>query len=362
MKTKLVIVTVVIFAGLQWGGSTGRSQTTGLTEALQSIDSGDQTGNLNDLQQGLEALRLLRYQGNTDPYILYRIVEAELRLKIHQLKSNPKDSALSSQVRSKILEVWSYIAQAERNPSLDPNFFADILVRGAKTIVESSRFLDHANSLAPLVRHILARAEARNLMGGSESKFSNFSIIKSFMEIDYPNMVFLSYIRRADELDGNDEVECIVSALAARDATRAPLGQCLALYLAARNTQEEDREKAIDYYKQSLAAFDDFEEPSEGYLAAAFSKMWIVSEFIHVVIDLYGTELWEQQKFARYVYLFEDAWKMPWLTDEQRYSLASGLSKAYPNLITQVREEGKDGLAEEYVKRQAAINAYLETH
>ncbi|MCK4224078.1 MAG: hypothetical protein KAX39_02780 [candidate division Zixibacteria bacterium] len=362
MKKKPVALSALIITCMLCLADTGRSQDIGLTEALQRIDRYDSTANLDDLREGLEVLRLLRYQGNTDPYILYRIVEAELKSKIHVLKNDPKDSALSSQVRSKILEVWSHIAQVERNPNLDRNLFANILDRGVRTIIESGRFLDHANSLAPLVRHILARAEVRNLMGRSETKFSNFSIIKSFMEIDYPNMAFLSHIRRADELDGNDEVECVASAVAAGDATRTPLGQCIALYLAARNTPKEDREKAIDYYKQSLTKFDDFEDPTGEYLAAAFSKMWIVSEFIHLVIDLYGTELWEQKNFARYVYLFEDAWKMPWLTDEQRYSLASGLSKAYPNLITQVREEEKDELAEEYVKRQAVINAYLETH
>ena len=362
MKKKLVAFSVVMIIGFQCVANTGRSQVIGLRDALQRVDSYDQTGNLGELREGLEALRLLRYQGDPNPYLLYRIVEAELKSKIHLLKSDPYDSALSSQVRSKILEVWSYIAQLERNTNLDPGLYDNILERGARTILESARFLDHPNSLAPLVRHILARAEDRNLMELSEDKFFSFPIIRSFMEIDYPNMVFLSYIRKADEFDGNNEAECVALALAARDATRTPLGRCIALYLAARNTQEEGREKAIDYYKQCMAQFDDFEEPKEGYLRIAFSKIKIVSDFGHLVIDLYGVELWEQQNFARYVYLFEDAWKMPYLTEELKSSLAKGLSRAYPSLITQVRDEGKDELAEEYVKRLMAMIAYLETH
>jgi hypothetical protein len=394
MKSKRIMRTIFLSVLISFFAVNTGLCLTAKDLAREAIDKYDKSGDVNRLKWALDTLiveiqRPIRPDTkiDPDPDLRYYAAEAEVKLLTDSLKNCKHDSSLSSQIRLKILELWSYTTTFEEE-SPDTNISSgdllrNIFERAISTIITSARYLDHPNSLAPLVKGIIERAEKHDLMfiRGTSHAFSSLAIIKEFLYVDYPNMDFLSNIWIANELDARlrpvvieseadlfgDTVsllgqEAASLALAAVRASRTDQGKCLAYCLAARNTRRETPESALVYYNRAIAEFDNFQDPAEGYLREKFQKPNIISDFIWFIRDLYGTRLWEQGNFLQYANILESAWRIEGLNVEQRKSLAFRLVNAYAPLIRQAIEQGKNTIAEDYIRKQQEKRVYLNLH
>jgi hypothetical protein len=385
----LILISLLMFPfGVQkvFGKSPAAKEKSTLEKAVGLIKEYDETGNIDKLRIAIADLRTEKYK-KVDPYFVpYFLSEAEVKELIYLLKNSPKDSLLSSQARSRIRELWLNLKKIEEFPYPETSPEAkkkedlkNLFGRGVSTIIESARFLDYANSLAPLVKNIIDRAERYDFMKGSRpGVFSDLQVAKEFLEIDYPNAAFLSNIMKADWFDNKAQKighletleksdayslrrEVVSLAQAAFKAATTPYSRCIGYYLAARNMDVEQPEEAWKFYNQALGEFNNFTDMTEGYLDKKFNKPVMRADFVEFIYQ-YGKTLVEKEDFIRYVALLENGWRVKGLEEGIKYPLATQLNDAYSKLITQLRAEKKDELAEEYLEKQQKIDAYINVH
>lgn len=369
-----------------FGKPPASKEKSALEKALDLIGEYDETGNIDKLRIAIADLRIEKYK-KVDPYFVpYFLSEAEVKELIYLLKSSPKDSLLSKQARSRIRELWLNVKKIEEFPYPETSPGAkkkedlkNLFERGASTIIEAARFLDYGNSLSPLIKNIIDRAERYDFMKGTrEGAFSDLQVAKEFLEIDYPNAAFLSNIMKADWFDnkaqkmGQSDIseksvsdslkrEASYLAQAASKVATTPYAKCIGYYLAARNIEGAQPEEAVKFYNQAIAEFDDFTDDTVGYLGKKFNKPVIRVDFVEFIYQ-YGKILVEREDFIRYVALLENGWRVKGLEEGIKYPLATHLNDAYSKLITQLREEKKDELAEGYMRKQQKIDAYINVH
>ena len=357
--------------------------SSALQSGIDLIIQYDNTGNVNLLKQALETLRREQRE-RTDPssyyYCSYYISEAEVKEQTYLLRNNNNDSHLSEQARAKIRKLWSDIKSAEER-FWSAEFDADvrskavkiILERGATTIVESARFLDHANSLAPLIKNIINRVERYGYYKGAAPGTVYLLICKELLEIDYPNAKFLSSIKQADYLDKHVESkkasltqaeldslkkEAASLAIAASGFAATPYARYISYYLAGKNL--ELGEGAVLYYNDAIAEFDSLPHDADKfiYLNKRFSPSDLQRDFINFIYE-YGKELQEKQDFLRYAALLENGWRVKDLEEIHKLPLAMELTQIYSVVIDQFVQQGKYELAEGYKKKQEMVDVYI---
>jgi hypothetical protein len=387
----LISISLLMFPfGVQkvLGKPPAAKEESALERAIDLIKEYDEKGNIERLRVAIADLRTEKYK-KVDPYLVpYFLSEAEVKELIYLLKSSPKDSLLSSQARSRIRELWLNVkkieefhypetsAEAKKKREED---LKNLFERGASTIIEAARFFDYSNSLGPLIKNIIDRAERYDFMKGTHpGAFSDLQVAKEFSETDYPNAAFLSNIMKADWFDNKAQKigqsntseesesdslrrEAASLAQAAFEAATTPYAKCIGYYLAARNMEVEQPEEAVKFYNQAIVEFDNFTGATEGYIGKKFNKPVIRADFVEFIYR-YGKSLVEKEDFIRYVALLENGWRLKGLEEGIKYPLATHLNDAYSKLITQLKEEKKDGLVEGYMRKQQKIDAYINVH
>ena len=379
--------------------STNPGEESVVLETQALIDEYDQTHNLETLRSAISRLRGATYEAldlskatYQDFYLMpYLLIEAELKQLVHHLRRLPKDSLLSVQARSKIRELWLSIKRYEESPlptsetseemEMKLENLEIIINRALLTVLEAARFLDHANSLSPLIRNMIDRAKRYDFMESPETDevtFSRLQVTSEFLDLDYPNAEFLSNIFRANWLDFEADTteekhpsetslsnslrrEAASLAQVAVQAATRPYARCTGYYLAARNTRTERPEDAVEFYDQAISQFGYFTDAQGGFLGKKFPKNEIRASFINFIFK-YGETLVQRGNFVRYVGLIEHGWAIEGLEELHKYPLALRLMDAYSKLIAQLLEQENDQLVQEYKNKQQEIDAYLKVH
>jgi hypothetical protein len=379
----MCIMTLIYLSTFNKGFAQRPAQPTPLDLAVRAIDNYDQTDNVDTLRWALTSLRALAYESGFPLDYSYLIAEVEVKEKVHQLKSSKADTALSRQAKSIIWDLWKYITRMEESP--DPNISSPggvkiALQRGVITIIESAKFLDHPNSLAPLIKNIINRAKKYNFVSTTIGRWAGFSELEltrahDFLGIDYPNAMFLSNIMKADELifvydkskniinkteDSLQRAEVSRFAVTSAETTQNPRGECFAYYLAALGKEKEDAETTIVYYDEAVDRFDKFEDVQDtnaAYLSDYFKRSNIIFDYTEFLYA-YGKKLEEEGNYLRYATLLENASKIKGLVSLDKCMITKKLQEVYSELIDRLRQQGKDELAESYQKNLDRIYIY----
>jgi hypothetical protein len=377
------IMILIYLSTFREGIAQHPAQPTPLDLAVRAIDNYDQTDNVDTLRWALNSLRALAYESGFPLDYSCLIAEAEVKEKVHQLKGLKADTTLSRQAKSRIWDLWKYITRMEESP--DPNISSPggvkfALQRGVVTIIESAKFLDHPNSLAPLIQNIINRAKKYDFVSTTIGSYAGLIQLKltrahDFLGIDYPNALFLSNIMKADELifaydrdrstiskteDSLQRTEASRFAITAVEATKNPRGECFAYYLAALGKEKEDAETTILYYAEAVDRFDKFEDVQDtnaAYLSDKFKRSNIIFDYTEFLYA-YGKRLEEEGNYLRYATLLENASKIKGLVSLDKCMITKKLQEVYSELIDQLRQQGKDELAESYQKKLDKIYIY----
>jgi hypothetical protein len=349
-----------------------------LHQAIEYIKEFDQKSDTTKLKKAIDILESFP---EYTPVELYWKSEAWVKYYLFMLQSSPEDPRLSKHIRSHLLELW--VSWTELEEQIHPDTLKNpqsgirktmigITERCARSIVSSARFLDFSTSLAPLLKNLLDRVSKYDFFLGSEYYLS---ITNEFLAIDYPNMLFLSYI--IEEIDSEKELadidfhveadrekrkELAALSLAAADAATTPFAKCVAYFLGAWNKEWEDPEGSYFLYNKALEQFEKFEEPGSEFLARYFNKSLIRDHFI-AFINKYGKRLEEEDNYLRYASLLEAGWEIEDISPGDRFTLAKKLGDVvYPILIDQFRQKGKEDIAEEYLLKKQKMDVYIATH
>ena len=390
-KTVLRIISIMILTYFSISNSKaiakviaqGPPQPTPLDLAVGAIDNYDQTDNIDTLRWALNSLRALAYKSGFPLSYSYLIAEAEVKEKVHELEGSKGDSALSHQAKSRIWDLWRCITRIEESP--DPGISSPAgvkiaLQRGVVTIIESAKFIDHPNSLSPLIQNIIDRAKKYNFVSTTIGSYAGLSELKltranDFLGIDYPNVMFLSNIMKADELifvydknkniiskteDSQQRTEASRFAITAAETTQNPRGECFAYYLGALGKEKEDPETTVLYYDKAVDQFDKFEDVQDttiAYLSQYFKRSNIIFDFTEFLYA-YGKRLEEEGDYLRYATLLENASKIKGLVRGDKCTITEKLQEVYLKLIDQLHQQGEDELAETYQKKFDKIYIY----
>jgi hypothetical protein len=137
--------------------------------------------------------------------------------------------------------------------------------------------------------------------------------------------------------------------------------------LAALGKEKEDAETAILYYAEAVDRFDKFEDVQDtttAYLSDEFKRSNIIFDYTEFLYA-YGKKLEEEGNYLRYATLLENASKIKELVRAnmrgRKCTILEKLQEVYSKVIDQLRQQGKDELAEDYQKKMDKLYIYYNS-
>ena len=386
-----------------------------LDMAIELIERYDENGDVGELDQaiGLLAEELSKLDPESPMVCDYYLSEARVKRGLYWFRHDSTQSGRSvteAQILEDIRALWSKATKIDEYPDtttmslsgrlgiLDQTLFS--------ALMEAGRHLEHANSLAPLMKSTFRRAKRYRSLIDTLSIKEPFVIAKEFLDLDYPNVKFISCAYGADELGHQawtikreiayhsamiDSLRRLTSgiktaelksherkldslkqidlgpmarratplAVAAVKTARNDTAEYIAHCIAARNLEINNPRQAVTYYYRALSARHLVPDTASVYLGHKFNQEEIEANFTIFLYD-YSMRLLKEGEVLRAVDLLRDGFNVAGLARYRRYPLANVLSKALRMLINQFQSEGKR--IDQYTKERDRVDAFINAY
>ena len=385
-----------------------------LDMAIELIERYDENGDVGELDQaiGLLAEELSKLDPESPMVCDYYLSEARVKRGLYWFRHDSTQSGRSvteAQILEDIRALWSKATKIDEYPDtttmslsgrlgiLDQTLFS--------ALMEAGQDLEHANSLAPLMKSTFYRAKRYTSIMDTLSIKEPFVIAREFIDLDYPNVRFISCAYGADDLGLQvwtikrkiahhsamiDSLRRLASgqstelssherqldslkqidlepmaglaaplAVAAEKASRNDKSEYIANCLAAQNLEIVSPRQAVSYYYRALSARHLVPNTAKGYLGYKFNNEEIEASF-QIFLRDHSLKLLTEGKVLRAVDLLRDGFNVQGLARYRKYNLAIVLSKALRMLINQFQSEGKS--IDQYTKERDRVDTFINAY
>lgn len=412
-----VTFTALIFSYLTTGPLYAQPSSSGsnLETARELIYRYDETGNIEELDQAIHLLEeeLSKLEPESPMTSDFYLSEARVKRWLYWFRQDNSESerfAKQAQILEDLRALWSKATRMDEYPDtaiiscsgrlgiLDQTLFT--------ALMEAGRHLEDANSLAPLMKSTFHRAQRYSSLMDTAAYSEPFIIAKEFLDLDYPNVKFVSCAYEADllghqvlavkrkiahdsvlvdslqrltsgsqsrelrslnrELDSLKQIDleplmrqAAPLAVAAAKAARNDTAEYIANCLAAQNLEVSDPKRANVLYYLALSARHLIPDASRGYLGYRYNEDATQGSFTEFLYH-YSMKLLKEGEVLRAVDLLRDGFNVPGLARHRRYTLANVLSKALRMLINQFQSEGRS--IDQYTKERDRVDAFISAY
>ncbi|MCK4428299.1 MAG: hypothetical protein KAW16_07445 [candidate division Zixibacteria bacterium] len=385
-----------------------------LNMARELIEGYDESGNVEELDQAIHLLEeeLSKLDPESPMVCDYYLSEARVKRGLYWFRQDTTEtgrSAAEAQILEDLRSLWSKAAKIDEYPDtttmslsgrlgiLDQTLFS--------ALMEAGQDLEHANSLAPLMKSTFYRAKRYTSIMDTLSIKEPFVIAREFIDLDYPNVRFISCAYGADDLGLQvwtikrkiahhsamiDSLRRLASgqstelssherqldslkqidlepmaglaaplAVAAEKASRNDKSEYIANCLAAQNLEIVSPRQAVSYYYRALSARHLVPNTAKGYLGYKFNNEEIEASF-QIFLRDHSLKLLTEGKVLRAVDLLRDGFNVQGLARYRKYNLAIVLSKALRMLINQFQSEGKS--IDQYTKERDRVDTFINAY
>jgi hypothetical protein len=279
---------------------------------LDYLDSYYSTGSLSDLESAKNSIKTeldsslaLKIQS------YYYNAEIEYLLAYEKMRNQPLSREHVENLKNLLVELYHrylksyyhFLEQGVDNTSLEGNtayLFKDIFL--------AAPLLPSANSVSPLVKNLLRRANEEKLYNPENSFVASVNDIFSYEE---PNLFAMSnlvksvwaydsYMQGEEASPQKDSLRQLVNyhSAIALDTLKSGFGKSIACFLLATTNSNRENDAAWSYFQKCLElSQDDSDFPSSGFYARNYNRKIYLATTV-AFLPAYCEYLYSNSRFA----------------------------------------------------------------
>ncbi len=308
---RIITLLMIPLLGLIFMANTTRAEYQEMGY-LDYLDSYYSSGSLSDLESAKNSIKTeldsslaLKIQG------YYYNAEIEYLLAYEKMRNQPLSDERVENLKNLLVELYHrylesyyhFLEQGVDNTSLEGNtayLFKDIFL--------AAPLLPSANSVSPLVKNLLRRANQEKLYNPENSFVASVNDIFSYEE---PNLFAMSnlvksvwaydsYMQSEEASPQKDSLRQLVNyhSAIALDTLKSGFGKSIACFLLATTNSNRENDAAWSYFQKCLElSQDDSDFPKAGFYARNYNRQIYLATTV-AFLPAYCEYLYSNNRYA----------------------------------------------------------------